>query len=157
MNMATNGTTKQPVVRRTPAFPAFGDIGDIFSLLDRRWPFPAFRHSLGHEALPAIDMFEREGNVVVKAEMPGIEPDKIDVSVSGNELRISGERREEKEIKEEDYFHAERSYGHIYRSITLPEGCDATAIAATAKDGVIEVVVPKKAAATTKRVEVKRG
>jgi len=106
---------------------------------------------------PAVDVFERDGNLVVKAEMPGIEADKIDVTVSGGELRITGERKEEKEVKEEDYYCSERSFGRIYRVLALPEGCDADKVSATAKDGVVEVVIPKKATAVGKKIEVKAG
>ena len=155
--MATNGTTKQLAVRRTPAFPTFADLGDVFSLLDARWPFRAARSPINREPAPAIDVFERGGDLVVKAEMPGIAPENIEVSISGNQLRISGEREEEKEVKEENYYHAERSFGHVYRSVTLPDGYDASHVAATAKDGVIEVTVPKSAAAATKKIDVKRA
>jgi len=93
--------------------------------------------------------------VVVKAEMPGIAPDKIEVSVSGNELRISGERTEEKEVKEEHYYRSERSYGKLFRSVALPEGCDTGKISASARDGVVEIVIPRSAAAATRKVEVK--
>lgn len=155
--MATNGTTKQPAVRHTPALRTFGDLGDLFSLLDARWPFHVLRAPVDREAAAAVDMFERDGHLVVKAEMPGIAPEKIEVSISGSELRISGEREEEKEVKGEHYYHAERSFGHVYRAVTLPEGYDAGRVGATVKDGVIEITVPKSAAAATKKIEVKRG
>jgi HSP20 family protein len=132
------------------------DFDDLFRMLDARWPFAA-RVRASEPATPAMDVFERDGNVVVKAEMPGIAPEKIEVSVSGNELRISGERREEKEVKEEDYYRAERTYGTIFRSVSLPEGCDTGKISATAKDGVVEIVIPRSPAATTKKVEVRSG
>jgi HSP20 family protein len=140
-----------------PALRTFGDFGDLFSLLDARWPFQALRSSIAREPVPAVDMFEREGKLVIKAEMPGIAPEKIDVSVSGNELRISGEREEEKEVKGENYYHTERSFGRVYRSVTLPDGYDASQVDAAAKDGVIEISVPKSAAAATKKIEVKRA
>lgn len=153
--MKTNGKTTL-LARRTP----FGEVTELQDslreLLDSRWPF-GLHHGFTQELRQTpVDMFERDGNVVVKAEVAGIEPEKIDVSVSGNELRISGERTEEKEVKEEDYYRAERSYGHVFRSVVLPEGCDTDAIAATSKDGVIEIVIPRKTAATTRKVEVKR-
>lgn len=155
--MATNGTTKQPVVRQTLPARAFNDLGDVFSLLDVRWPFRALPSPVAREPMPAIDMFEREGKLVIKAELPGIAPDKIEVSMSGNELRISGEREEETEVKGEHYYRAERSFGHLYRTVTLPDGYDSEHINATAKDGVIEISIPKSAAAATKKIEVKRG
>jgi HSP20 family protein len=100
-------------------------------------------------------MFERNGNVVVKAEMPGIEADKIEVTISNGELRISGERSEEKEVKEEDYQRSERTYGRIFRSVSLPDGCDGEAVTASSKDGVVEIVIPRKTSSATKKIEVK--
>jgi HSP20 family protein len=154
--MKTNGKTTVPVRRGH-----FGDLADIqetlHEMLDVRWPFfPRFaRTAITELEEPAIDMFERNGNLVVKAEMPGIEPAKIDVTVVAGELRISGERSEEKEVKEEDFYRAERRYGKVFRSVTLPEGCDTANVTATSKDGIVEIVIPRKAAEATKKIEVK--
>jgi HSP20 family protein len=132
------------------------DVRDMLrGMWDTRWPLMTpFRAMRMAERELAVDVFEREGSIVVKAEMPGIAPDKIDVSISENELRISGERAEEKEIEEENYYRSERTYGHIFRALALPEGCNADGAAATVKDGVLEVVVPRKAAAKSKNVAV---
>ena len=151
--MPTNGD-KTLTIRR----PAFPDIDDLRELLrfDTRWPFTFPSRLMRAEREPAaIDMFEREGSIVVKAEMPGIDPNKIEVTVVGGELRISGEREEEKEVKEEQFYRSERTFGRIYRALTLPEGCDVDKVSATARDGVLEVVIPKKAPAVSKKVEVR--
>ena len=154
--MATNGNASLPA-KRTP----WGEMQDLHNTMrlvfDTRWPFEFRLPTLTGGREPAVDMFERDGNIVVKAEMPGIAPDEIDVTVSGGELRITGERKEEKEVKEEHYYRLERTLGHIYRTVALPEGCDAENVAATAKDGVVEVVIPKKAAAVAKKIEVTAG
>jgi HSP20 family protein len=150
--MATNGKTQVPV-RRTP-FAALEELRESFpSFFDVRWPLRA-RRLFDEARQPAVDMFERDGNVVVKAEMPGIPSEKIDVTVSDGELLISGERKEEKEVREENFYRSERSYGRIYRALPLPEGCDAEHVSATAKDGIVEIVIPRKAAAVGKKVEV---
>ncbi|HXK32509.1 MAG TPA: Hsp20/alpha crystallin family protein [Dehalococcoidia bacterium] len=151
--MAGNGSTRT-LTRRTPIHEVDDLYESVRDLVESTLP-GRFRRRLLGPAEPAIDMFERDGNVVVKAEMPGIPPENIDVSVSGNELRISGERSEEKEVKEQDYYHCERQVGRVFRSVLLPDGCDAEAVQATAKDGVIEVVIPRKAAASTRKIEVK--
>lgn len=153
--MATNGKTAV-AVRRSP----FAELPDLQEMLrdvfDARWPFSPRLGRLDLELKePAIDMFERKDSVVVKVEVPGIEPDKIDVTVADGELRISGERSEEKEVKEEHYYHAERRYGRVFRSVALPDGCTAEGVTATSKDGDVEIVIPRKAAAT-KKIEVKR-
>jgi HSP20 family protein len=153
--MATNGKTAL-TVRRTP-FDALEEFRESFpSLFDLRWPFSLRAGRLPEESHPpSVDMFERDGKLVVKAEMPGIAPDAIDVTVSDGELRISGERKEEKEVREENYYRSERSYGRIYRALPLPQGCDSDNVTATAKDGIVEIVIPKKAAAVGKKIDVK--
>jgi HSP20 family protein len=153
--MATNG--KSAVVRRSP-FAELPELQDMLrEVFDARWPFSTRLPRLTSELKePAIDMFERKDAVVVKAEVPGIEPEKIEVTVADGELRISGERSEEKEGKEENYYHAERRYGRVFRSIALPDGCSAEGVTATSKDGVVEVVIPRKGASAAKKIEVKR-
>jgi HSP20 family protein len=152
--MTTNG--KAVTVRKSP----LGEMEELHDVLreafDLRWPFSQRMARFGAELKePAIDMFDRKDAVVVKAELPGIDPNKIDVTVADGELRISGERSEEKEVKEENYYHAERRYGRIFRAVSLPDGCDAEGVTATSKDGVVEIVIPRKVAAA-KKVEVKR-
>ncbi|MEX2246184.1 MAG: Hsp20/alpha crystallin family protein [Dehalococcoidia bacterium] len=152
--MVTNGK-QQLTVRRTPT----ADLDDLRealrSVFDMRWPFASLRPvAMAEGRPPAVDVFERDGNVVVQAEMPGMKPEKIDVTVVEGELRISGERSEEKEVREEHYYRSERSFGRIYRAIALPEGCDTEHIRANSKDGVLEVVIPKKQTATPKKVAV---
>lgn len=145
---------RRPTVRR-PAFPDMEDLRDLFRF--DRWPlWPSTRSfQMFGEEMPAIDMFERNGNVIVKAEMPGIDPNKIDVTIVGDELRISGEREEEKEVNEEQYYRSERRYGRIHRSVTLPAGVDTDRVSATAKEGVLEVTIPKQEQAAGKKIEVK--
>jgi len=150
--MAKNGTSELPV-KRAP----WGELPDLRESMRSLFDWTPFRSPFWEVREPAVDMFERDGKIVVKAEMPGIAPDKIDVTVSDGELRISGERREEKEVKEEHYYRSERSFGRIFRSLPLPEGCDRENVTATAKDGVVEVVIPRKPAAVGKKVEVKAG
>ena len=151
--MPTNGT-RQPVLRRPRSLLDFDDLRD-FLALDTKWPFST--RTLRDESLVPVDVFERNGNVVVKAEMPGIAPEKVAVTVEAGELRISGEREEEHEVKEENYYRSERSFGRMYRTIALPDNCDSEHITATTKDGVIEVTIPKKAAAATHKIEVKKA
>jgi HSP20 family protein len=151
--MAGNGKSTLPV-RRSP----FRPFEELFPLLTERWPFEArFGRALRAPELAATDVFEQDGKIVVKAEMPGIAADQIEVTVAENELKLSGERREEKEVREEDYFQSERTYGRIYRTVALPPGIDVDAVSASVKDGVVEVTIPRKQAAATKKVEVKRA
>lgn len=103
---------------------------------------------------PAIEVFETEDKFVVKAELPGIKEGDIDISVVGDTLTIKGERKAESEVKEEDYYCCERSYGSFSRSIALPSNVDAHKIKASCEDGVLEVNLPKAAEVKPKKISV---
>jgi HSP20 family protein len=104
--------------------------------------------------MPAVDVFEKEDKFVVKAELPGIKENDIHVSVIGDTLSIKGEKKTETEVKEEDYYRSERSYGSFYRSIPLPSNVDAGRIEASFEDGVLEVALPKSAKVKPKKIAV---
>ena len=103
---------------------------------------------------PAIEVFEKEDKFVVKAELPGMKEEDIDVSVVGDTLTIKGERKAESEVKEEDYYCCERSYGSFSRSIALPSSVDAKKIEASYEDGVLEVSLPKAPEVKAKKIAV---
>jgi HSP20 family protein len=103
---------------------------------------------------PAIEMFEKDDKFMVKAEIPGMKEEDIDVSVIGDILTIKGERKAESEVKEEDYYCCERSYGSFSRSITLPSSVDAKSIEASYENGVLEVSLPKAAEVKPKKITV---
>ena len=94
----------------------------------------------------------KDGNVVVRADVPGLDPKDIEVSVLGNVLMIKGERKEEQEVKKENYFRREVSYGAFERHITLPEGAQTDKIKATFKNGVVEVTMPIAKEAGAKKI-----
>ena len=91
---------------------------------------------------------------VVKAELPGMKEEDIDVSVIGDTLTVKGEKKTESEVKEEDYYRCERSYGSFYRSVPLPSTVDASKIKADFEDGVLEVTLPKTAEVKPKKIAV---
>jgi len=103
---------------------------------------------------PPIEVFEKEDKFVVKAELPGIKEEDIDVSVVGYTLTVKGERKAETEVKEEDYYCCERSYGSFSRSIALPSTVDAKKIEASFEDGVLEVSLPKAAEVKPEKISV---
>jgi len=103
---------------------------------------------------PAIEMFEKEDRFVVKAELPGMKEEDIDVSVIGDTLTIKGERKAESEVKEEDYYCCERSYGSFFRSIAIPSNVDAKKIEANYENGVLEVSLPKAPEVKPKKILV---
>jgi len=104
--------------------------------------------------VPAMEVFEKEDKFVVKAELPGMKQEDIDVSVVGDTLTIKGERKAESEIKEEDYYCCERSYGSFYRSVALPSNVDAKKIGADYEDGILEVSLPKVPEVKPKKISV---
>jgi len=120
-------------------------------LLPRVWRRLPFEEK---EWAPAIEMFEKEDKFVVRAELPGMKQEDIDVSVSDDTLTIKGERRTESEVKEEDYYCCERSYGSFFRSINLPSNVDTKKIEANYEEGVLEVSLPKTAEVKPKKISV---
>jgi len=106
------------------------------------------RTILGRKAfVPPTDVFEREGDLVIRTELPGLDPVKdVKVSFEDGAVVIEGERRQKEEIKEDAYYRMETSYGAFTRRVPLPEGIDEATITAEYKDGVLQVVVPKAVA-----------
>jgi HSP20 family protein len=104
---------------------------------------------------PAVDIYEDKDKYTVKAELPGMKKEDIDVSLDGNTLTISGERKEEQEKKEEEGYRSERFFGRFQRSVTLPATVQANKIEAAYKDGVLTIVVPKSEEAKPKQIQVK--
>lgn len=92
--------------------------------------------------IPTIEVKEKEGKLLVTAELPGVKKEDVKVHIDGDTLVVEGERKEEKEEKREGYYHSERSYGKFYRSIALPEGAKPELTAAQFNNGVLEVTVP---------------
>ena|SRR5205809_3344415 len=104
---------------------------------------------------PAVDIYEDEDHITLKAELPGMKREDIAVSVVGDVLTLSGERKGEEEQEEGDFYRSERFYGKFERSFTLPQAVDPQKIEATYKDGVLSVRCPKTEAAKPKQIEVK--
>jgi len=102
---------------------------------------------------PSVDVEENEDMFLVSADVPGVKKDDIKIDVSGNSLRVSGERR--REVKEEGYY--ERSSGRFSRSFTLPENVDANKIEAHFEDGVLRLVLPKTEVKGAKEIKVQSG
>ena len=106
---------------------------------------------------PAVDVFEDEHKVALKIEVPGIEEKDIDVRVENNTLTVHGERKIEKEEKEENYRRVERQYGSFTRTFTLPTTVDTENVSANYDKGVLKITLPKKAEAKPKQIKVHVG
>jgi HSP20 family protein len=108
---------------------------------------------------PRVEMFEREGELVIRAELPGLTKSDVKVAVTDELLTIEGERHTEKKEEEPGYFYSERSYGRFFRGIPLPEGAEAEKAKAAFHDGILEVSIPTPALAAPKprQVEIAEG
>jgi HSP20 family protein len=104
--------------------------------------------------LPTVDIYETDDDIVVTAELPGLEKDQVGVEYKEGVLTLRGERKLEREVKEESYHRMERSYGAFHRSFTLPGSVDEEKISAKIKNGVLEIHLPKKEAAKPKQIKV---
>jgi HSP20 family protein len=104
---------------------------------------------------PSVDIYEDKDKYVVKAELPGMRRDDIEVSMNGDTLTISGERKQEEEKKEGQNYRSERFFGRFQRSITLPAEVQANKIDASYKDGILTITLPKSEAAKPKQIPVK--
>ena len=107
----------------------------------RNWIPPALAEVTGANWAPQVEMFERDGELVVRADLPGLKKDDVKVEFTDDGLTIEGERRSEEEEKGEGYYRSERSYGKFFRRLPLPEGVKADNASATFRDGVLEVTM----------------
>ena len=103
---------------------------------------------------PAVDIYETEGEIVVKAELPGLDRKAITLHLENNVLTLRGERKFQKETKEENYHRIERSYGNFSRSFSIPATVDEEKIRADYKDGVLKIFLPKKEQAKPKQIRI---
>jgi HSP20 family protein len=149
-------TTTPPPVGRRNRLALFEDLADeVTRIWGQTWPLlprPLLRPmtrlaDIETTWAPRVDVFEKSGEIVVKAELPGVEKEDVKVSIQDDDLLIEGERHAEKEIKEEDYYRMERAYGSFYRRLPMPTGVTADQIKASFTDGVLEIRIPKPAQA----------
>src|SRR5687767_13252421 len=103
---------------------------------------------------PAVDLIEREDSLVLKADLPGMTEDDVQIEMRDDVLTISGERKAEHEDKQNGYYRVERSFGRFSRSLHLPDGVDADKIAAAFDNGVLEVTIPKPEQRQPRRIEI---
>jgi len=110
-----------------------------------------------HSFNPAVDIVEKEDAYLVKAEVPGLAPENVDVQVENDVLTVRGERRYENEEEQSGYRRVERSYGSFARSFVLPKGVNPDSIQAQLENGILTVTIPKVTPASARKVEVKGG
>lgn len=157
--MQSDGGQQAGLQRRESLLPSFGWVGSPFSVVNRfaeemdrifgNFGFGRSQlapHGWGEmgQALwsPQLEVFERDGKLVVRADLPGLNKNDVKVDINDNGLTIHGERRQEHEENRAGYRHSERSYGSFYRTIPLPEGVDAEQAQANFRNGVLEITMP---------------
>ena len=106
---------------------------------------------------PATDLIESDTHYILRADLPGLSENDVNIELDGNVLSVSGERKSEHEHRGQGYYRVERSYGSFRRSLRLPEGVDAQAIKATFDKGVLEITVPKPEQAKPHKVQITAG
>lgn len=117
---------------------------EFFRTLTSPWPFrPLLALTPGKHYVPTADVFARNGDMVVRIDLPGVDPKDIKVKLEEDELVVMGERKAEKEIKEEGYYRKESTFGVFERHMALPKGIKETEIKAEYDKGVLEISIPK--------------
>ncbi len=139
-------------------WPGFGRLTDLRDEIDRLFEAPLSELARGSQLLsgwtPALDMYEDKDNVYVRAELPGMKKEEIDLSLHGGTLSISGERKSEEKFKDAEVYRAERFFGRFQRTVTLPTPVAADKVKAQYKDGILTVTLPKAEEAKPKHIDV---
>lgn len=124
-----------------------------FSLIGPSW-LPRFGLLEREEISPTVDIFEEGGDVVVKAELPGMKKEDIDVNITDDTITVSGEKKKEEKVERKDYYRMERSHGSFTRSFRMPTEVQTDKAKANFKDGVLEVRIPKTEEAKKKEKKI---
>lgn len=119
------------------------------------WPGRWLLEINGGIIIPAVDVYEEKDEIVVKAELPGMDKKDIEIKISDSELTLKGEKKKGEEVDEKVYYRCERSYGTCFGSVDLPKDVQTDKVTASFKDGVLEVRIPKTEEAKTKEIKVK--
>ncbi len=135
---------------KLPVFSSFQD--EMNRVLDN---FFSRETSYGMDWRPVVDVAETESDIIVKAEIPGIDPNDIDISITGDILTLKGEKKEEKENTGKCYHRVESSYGSFKRVINLPASVDVDKVKAEGKNGILEITLPKNEESKAKKINVK--
>jgi HSP20 family protein len=104
---------------------------------------------------PSLDVVENDDNIVIKTEIPGVDPNELEITLKDDLLVIKGEKKKETEEDNGSFYHSERVYGSFMRSVALPASIQIEKVSAAAKDGIVTITLPKKAEEKAKSIKVK--
>jgi HSP20 family protein len=137
----------------------FSELVSLREAMDRLFEDSFVRPSLpavfGEATWAPVDMYQTDKDVVVKASLPGVKPEEVDISITGDVLTIKGEHKEEQEVKEKNYFRKELRYGTFSRSLQLPVAVETGKAEAIFENGVLTLTLPKSEEAKPKQIKVK--
>ena len=163
--VSTKPRTELAEQRSLPMFRPLDEVERLFDrLMPRTWMRPmgwnwpswsGMEESMLNIRVPQLDVVDRDQEIMIRVEVPGVEKKDIDVSISDSTLTIKGSVSRESKEEKKDYFRCEIEQGNFSRSLALPGGVDTTKISANLKDGVLEIVLPKEPSAQRRTVEVK--
>ncbi len=138
--------------------PRFAELSSLRRAMDRFFDDKSSRplwSGFGDSDNIAVDMYQTDSDVVIKASLPGVKPDNIDLTITGDMLIIKGEMKSEQEVKEENYFRKEHKYGSFSKAITLPFNLRADDADASFDNGVLTITIPKSEEIKAKSIKVK--
>jgi len=137
--------------------PLFAELSGMKNRLDRLfsddfWSNDAYAGAM--EWVPAVDIVESERDITIKAELPGVEPKDVTISLDNNVLTLKGHRESEKEVRKENYYRMERATGGFGRAFTIPVSIDSDRVTADFKNGLLTITLPKKESSRGRTIEV---
>jgi HSP20 family protein len=142
-----------PLIRRNKKESLF-DLLNWDTAAEDLFGYPLAFGTLASAKTPKVDILEKENSVVVKAELPGMNPEDIDISVDGNFLTVTGEKKKESEKKEDDFYRLESSYGRFQRTVELPSEVSEEGAKAKYSKGILEVALQKTEPKKKKKIKI---
>jgi HSP20 family protein len=147
----------RPHRRSAMVWSPFREMEEMERMMDEMMNRPMMRRRSPEEEYiwaPAIEMYEKDNNYIIRMELPGVRPEDVDISMSGETLTVKGERKPPEDIQNEEYQLCEVCYGNFTRTITLPESVDADKIEANFENGVLDLRIPKAEEMKPKQIKV---
>lgn len=141
--------------------PRVSSLSEIHQMLDRLFE-PSWleqenwmSNTINSKWVPTLDVKDEKNQYVIRADVPGVDPKNIEVTIDKGIITIKGQKETETKTERENYIHIERSQGSFYRSFSLPNAADSSKISAKSKNGVLEIIIPKTKENVSKKIQIK--